>query len=57
VEWGPKGIRLNAIAPGPFPTKGAWDRLIPNKEIDSFTAFHTGPFNIQKPRITPLFLL
>lgn len=30
VEWGPKGIRLNAIAPGPFPTKGAWDRLMPD---------------------------
>jgi NAD(P)-dependent dehydrogenase (short-subunit alcohol dehydrogenase family) len=29
VEWGPKGIRANAIAPGPFPTKGAWDRLMP----------------------------
>lgn len=30
VEWGRKyGIRLNAIAPGPFPTKGAWDRLFP----------------------------
>ena len=29
TEWGPHGIRLNAIAPGPFPTKGAWDRLIP----------------------------
>ncbi len=29
VEWGPKGIRLNAIAPGPFPTKGAWERLMP----------------------------
>lgn len=29
VEWGPKGIRLNAIAPGPFPTKGAWERLLP----------------------------
>lgn len=28
-EWGPHGIRLNAIAPGPFPTKGAWDRLSP----------------------------
>jgi len=28
-EWGPKGIRANAIAPGPFPTKGAWDRLMP----------------------------
>lgn len=29
VEWGPKGIKMNAIAPGPFPTKGAWDRLMP----------------------------
>ncbi len=35
VEWGPKGIRLNAIAPGPFPTQGAWDRLIPNPEIEA----------------------
>ena len=33
VEWGDRGIRLNAIAPGPFPTKGAWDRLVPNAEI------------------------
>jgi NAD(P)-dependent dehydrogenase (short-subunit alcohol dehydrogenase family) len=29
VEWGPKGIRANAVAPGPFPTKGAWERLMP----------------------------
>jgi NAD(P)-dependent dehydrogenase (short-subunit alcohol dehydrogenase family) len=29
VEWGPKGIRLNAIAPGLFPTEGAWERLYP----------------------------
>lgn len=29
VEWAPYGIRLNAIAPGPFPTKGAWERLNP----------------------------
>ena len=27
VEWGGRGIRLNAIAPGPFPTEGAWPRL------------------------------
>ncbi len=33
VEWGGRGIRLNAIAPGPFPTKGAWDRLVPTPEI------------------------
>ncbi|HHZ65984.1 MAG TPA: SDR family oxidoreductase, partial [Flavobacteriales bacterium] len=29
VEWAKYGIRLNAVAPGPFPTKGAWDRLLP----------------------------
>ncbi len=28
-EWGKYGIRTNAIAPGPFPTKGAWARLVP----------------------------
>ncbi len=29
VEWGGYGIRLNAIAPGPFPTEGAWEKLNP----------------------------
>jgi NAD(P)-dependent dehydrogenase (short-subunit alcohol dehydrogenase family) len=29
VEWGPKGVRTIAIAPGPFPTPGAWERLRP----------------------------
>ena len=29
VEWGKFNIRFNAIAPGPFPTKGAWSRLMP----------------------------
>ncbi len=29
AEWGRYGLRFNAIAPGPFPTKGAWDRLSP----------------------------
>ncbi len=29
IEWAKYGIRSNAIAPGPFPTKGAWDRLFP----------------------------
>jgi NAD(P)-dependent dehydrogenase (short-subunit alcohol dehydrogenase family) len=29
VEWGPKNIRLNAIAPGPFPTPNAWEKLNP----------------------------
>ncbi len=31
VEWAKYGIRFNAIAPGPFPTKGAWDRLFPEE--------------------------
>ena len=29
TEWGKYNIKVNAIAPGPFPTKGAWDRLNP----------------------------
>jgi NAD(P)-dependent dehydrogenase (short-subunit alcohol dehydrogenase family) len=29
VEWATYGIRVNAIAPGPFPTEGAWSRLMP----------------------------
>ena len=33
AEWGKYGIRLNAIAPGPFPTEGAWSRLMPTPEI------------------------
>lgn len=33
AEWGPKGIRLNAIAPGPFPTEGAWERLVPRPDL------------------------
>jgi NAD(P)-dependent dehydrogenase (short-subunit alcohol dehydrogenase family) len=33
VEWGGRGVRLNAIAPGPFPTPGAWERLAPKPEI------------------------
>lgn len=28
-EWGVYGIRVNSIAPGPFPTEGAWSRLVP----------------------------
>jgi len=31
VEWAKYGIRFNAIAPGLFPTKGAWDRLLPGE--------------------------
>ncbi|MBG7628923.1 MAG: SDR family oxidoreductase [Bacteroidetes bacterium] len=36
VEWAKYGIRSNAIAPGPFPTKGAWDRLLPGDLRDKF---------------------
>ncbi len=36
VEWAKYGIRLNAIAPGPFPTKGAWDRLFPEELRNKF---------------------
>lgn len=32
-EWGTYGIRVNSIAPGPFPTEGAWSRLMPTKEL------------------------
>ena len=34
VEWGPRGIRMNAIAPGPIPTEGAFSRLMPKKEME-----------------------
>lgn len=34
VEWGPRGIRLNGIAPGPVPTEGAFSRLLPSKELE-----------------------
>jgi NAD(P)-dependent dehydrogenase (short-subunit alcohol dehydrogenase family) len=34
VEWAGYGIRMNAIAPGPFPTEGAWTRLLPTPELE-----------------------
>ena len=34
VEWAAYGIRLNAIAPGPFPTEGAFSRLMPGSEME-----------------------
>lgn len=36
VEWAKYGIRHHAIAPGPFPTKGAWDRLLPGELKEKF---------------------
>ena len=41
VEWAQHGIRLNAIAPGPFPTKGAWERLNPG-------AMRSGPMGSEQ---------
>jgi len=35
-EWAEYGIRVNSIAPGPFPTKGAWSRLMPSKDAEEF---------------------
>jgi NAD(P)-dependent dehydrogenase (short-subunit alcohol dehydrogenase family) len=40
VEWAQHHIRLNAIAPGPFPTEGAWSRLLPSKEIEDRAKNH-----------------
>jgi NAD(P)-dependent dehydrogenase (short-subunit alcohol dehydrogenase family) len=34
VEWAKYNIRLNAIAPGPFPTEGAWSRLMASKQFE-----------------------
>ena len=36
VEWGDRGIRMNAIAPGPIPTEGAFSRLLPRPELEKF---------------------
>jgi len=45
VEWGKYGIRNNAIAPGPFPTKGAWDRLLPGNLAEEFDFKKRVPLN------------
>ncbi len=36
VEWAKYNIRSNAIAPGPFPTEGAWSRLLPGELVDRY---------------------
>ena len=36
VEWGDRGIRMNAIAPGPIPTQGAFSRVLPGPELEKF---------------------
>src|SRR5579864_7016695 len=35
VEWGDRGIRMNAIAPGPIPTQGAFSRVLPHPGLES----------------------
>lgn len=35
VEWGDRGIRMNAIAPGPIPTQGAFSRVVPLPELET----------------------
>ena len=35
VEWGNRGIRMNAIAPGPVPTQGAFSRVLPRPELEA----------------------
>ncbi|WP_128331158.1 SDR family oxidoreductase [Apibacter sp. HY039] len=43
VEWGKYKIRFNAIAPGPFPTKGAWERLLPGHLKEKFDLTSKNP--------------
>ena len=35
VEWGNRGIRMNAIAPGPIPTQGAFSRVLPRADLET----------------------
>ena len=35
IEWGNRGIRMNAIAPGPIPTQGAFSRVLPHPELEA----------------------
>jgi len=35
VEWGDRGIRMNAIAPGPVPTQGAFSRVLPRPDLEN----------------------
>jgi NAD(P)-dependent dehydrogenase (short-subunit alcohol dehydrogenase family) len=43
VEWAKYNIRTNAIAPGPFPTEGAWSRLFPADLADQLDPVHRIP--------------
>lgn len=43
VEWAKYNIRSNAIAPGPFPTEGAWSRLLPGDLVEQFDPAKKNP--------------
>jgi len=45
VEWAKYGMQFNAIAPGPFPTEGAWDRLMPGNLKEKFDMAKKVPLN------------
>ena len=45
TEWGKTGIRINAIAPGPFPTEGAWARLSPGQDPDAAASDSSGTYS------------
>ncbi|MBK5279712.1 MAG: SDR family oxidoreductase [Bacteroidia bacterium] len=45
VEWAKYNIRSNAIAPGPFPTEGAWSRLLPGDLVKKFDPSKRIPLN------------
>ena len=45
TEWGKTGVRINAIAPGPFPTEGAWARLSPNQDPKEAASDSSGAYS------------
>lgn len=50
VEWGPKGIRCVAIAPGPIKTKGAWKQLIPDESVEEVLITKNPTRRLGQPR-------
>ena len=44
VEWGNRRIRMNAIAPGPIPTQGAFSRVLPRPDLETL-ALHRNPMH------------
>lgn len=50
VEWAGHGIRVNAIAPGPIPTPGAWRQLIPDVSMEASLREHIPAGRLGEPR-------